>query len=113
MTIVIQRNFLNEVQSIIPKWWGIWLITQYNGEFNVRVIRKGKLNKEIDLESVSRLLWKNEAIEILKEKGLHKGYLSKPRSHLYRRLTEYIDKPELQIMINEQLVHRESWKVHL
>src|SRR5699024_562757 len=113
MTIVNQRKFLEEVKSIIPKWWGIWLVTKYKGKYNIRQIRKGRLNKKVDPKSLSHLLWKDEAIHLLKEKGLHKGYLGKPRKVLYRRLVESIEKPELQFMINEQLKLRKDWKVVL
>lgn len=113
MTIVTQRKFLKEVRSIVPKWWGIWLVTRYKGQYNIRQIRKGRENNKVDLDSLSHLLWRDEAIHLLKEKGLHKGYISKPRKFLYRRLVEGIERPELQFMINEQLKLRKDWKVGL
>lgn len=113
MTIVTQRKYIDKVRKIVPKWWAIWLVTKYKGKFNIREIRKGRLNKEIDLQSLSHLLWKDEAIELLKQKGLHKGYLSKPRQILYSRLAENIEKSELQLMINEKLKLREGWRVDL
>lgn len=112
MTIVIQRNYLKEVRSIVPKWWGIWLVTQYKGEIHLREIRKGKFNKNVDPESLSHLLWRDEAINILTKKGLHKGFLSKPRHVLYRRLANNVSLSELKFTINEQLKKREGWKVH-
>ncbi|MEK5389658.1 sce7726 family protein [Margalitia sp. FSL K6-0131] len=112
MTIVIQRQHLNEARNIIPKWWGVWLVTKYRGELHIREIRKGKFNRNVDPDSLSHLLWRNEAIEILKEKGLHKGFLSKPRYLLYQRLANNINITELKIMINERLKQREGWKAH-
>lgn len=112
MTIVVQQNFLKDVRRIVPNWWGIWLVTQNEGTIHLKEIRKGKLNKNVDPESLSHLLWRDEAIDILKEKGLHKGFLSKPRQILYQRLAKHINLSELKFTINERLKLREGWKVH-
>lgn len=113
VTIVTQRKFLAQVKEIVPKWWGIWLVVKSGDEHTIQEIRKGRINREIDLESLCRLMWRQEAITILKEKDLHKGFLSKPRSNLYKRMAEKIDKPQLQSMINQQLKLREDWRVPL
>ncbi|PJO43902.1 hypothetical protein CWD94_09935 [Lysinibacillus xylanilyticus] len=109
MTIVIQRNYLEDVKTLIPKWWGIMLITKYKGQINIREIRKGKINPHIDPLALSHLLWREEALEILKERGLHKGYLSKPRKQIYQRLIENISSDELKRMVSEKLRTREDW----
>ena len=113
MTIVTQRNYLEKVKIMIPKWWGILLVTKYKGEINIREIRKGKLNPNIDPFALSHLLWKEEALEILKEKGLHKGYLSKPRKQIYQRLIEHISNDDLKMMVSEKLRKREEWLTNL
>src|SRR5699024_9874733 len=107
--IVVQRNYLKEVRALIPKWWGISLVTQRKGHINIRKIRKGRINQNIDPLSLSRLLWREEALEILKEKGLHKGYLSKPRKEIYKRLIESTEIEELRAFVSNQLRSREYW----
>lgn len=109
MTIVVQRNYLKEVRALIPKWWGIFLITRRKGNINIREVRKGRLNPNIDPLALSNLLWREEALDILKEKGLHKGYLSKPRREIYQRLVEYIGIEELKHHVSKQLRSREHW----
>lgn len=109
MTIVVQRKYLKEVRTLIPKWWGISLITQIKGKINIREVRKGRINRNIDPLSLSRLLWREEALEILIEKNLHKGYLSKPRKEIYKRLIESIEIDELRGFVSNQLRSREHW----
>lgn len=113
MTIVVQRSHLNEVRGTVPKWWGIILVTQRKGQINLRNLRKGQKNPEGDAFSISQLLWREEALEILKQKGLQKGYLSKPRKILYKRICEELDLDEIKVTVNEQLKAREGWKHHL
>lgn len=112
MTIVVQRNYLEDVREIIPKWWGITLVTRYRGEINLREIRKGKLNTAVDPFALSHLLWKSEAVGILKEKGLQRGYLSKPRHDLYEKICDSIDLDEIKYLVNQRLKKRENWRVH-
>jgi len=112
MTIVVQRNYLNKVRDIVPNWWGITLVTRYRGELHLRVLRKGKLNPNVDPFSLSHLLWRGEALDILKERGLQRGYLSKPRDEIYKKICSSITLSEIKLMVNQQLKRRESWKVH-
>lgn len=112
MTIVVQRNYLDQVRSIIPKWWGIILVTRYAGDIKLREVRKGRINNSVNPYSLSHLLWRNEALEILKEKGLQKGYLSKPRHDLYKKICSSITLEEIKLIVNQRLKLRENWKVH-
>ncbi|WP_394531812.1 hypothetical protein C1N83_00135 [Priestia aryabhattai] len=112
MTIVVQRNYLNKVRDIIPSWWGITLVTRYRGELHLRILRKGKFNPNVDPFSLSHLLWRREALDILKERGLQRGYLSKPRDEIYRKICSSITLSEIKLIVNQQLKRRESWKVH-
>jgi hypothetical protein len=112
MTIVVQKNYLDIVRKTIPKWWGIVLVTKNKNGIFMREIRKGKLNKNVDPMSLSHLLWRNEALEILKERGLQKGYLSKPRLELYEKICTSVSLEEIKFMVNQRLKLRENWRVH-
>lgn len=112
MTIVVQRNYLSDVKKIIPKWWGILLVTRSSSKVNLREVRKGKINKYVDPYSLSHLLWKNEALDILKKRGLHKGYLSKPRHEIYEKICKSISLDEIKVIVNQRLKKRENWRFH-
>lgn len=109
VTIVVSSKYLDEVRKMIPKWWGIVVVRNKNGQPLLRQVRKGRNNKNVDPYSVSQLLWKDEAIEILKEKGLHKGFLSKPKWEIYKRLVESVDLNELRKLVSIRLRVRENW----
>lgn len=113
MTIVVQRNYLEKVRSMIPKWWGIMLVTRSKEEIRIREIRKGRVNPEVDPFALSHLLWRDEALHILKERGLQKGYLSKPRDILYKRICESLSIEEIKFTVNQQLKQRTGWKNHM
>lgn len=109
MTIVVQRNYLESVRTMIPKWWGIILVTKRRDKISLREVRKGRLNPSVDAFALSHLLWRDEALEILKERGLQRGVLSKPRIEIYKRLSESIELAELRKHISMRLRRREHW----
>jgi hypothetical protein len=112
MTIVVQNKHLEEVKGMVPKWWGIILVTKTKGNIKFRELRKGRKNISVDPYSLSHLLWKEEAIDILKQRSLHKGFLSKPRNQIYQRICECISLSEIKMMVNQQLKVREGWRDH-
>lgn len=107
VTIVTQRCHLVEIRKIVPKWWGIMLVTNYKGKLNIKIIRKGRRNPKLDPYSMCHFLWKEEALEILKERDLHYGVMSKPRNEIYSRIAEYIDIDDLRNCISMKLRSRE------
>lgn len=109
MHIVTQRKYLNEIREMVPKWWGIILVTQKNNKIQLKEIRKGRQNKQVSTKALSTLLWREEAIEILKEKGLHKGILSKPKKDIYQRLSNYFEYDELKVLISQKIIERDHW----
>ncbi|MEI2392190.1 sce7726 family protein [Priestia megaterium] len=110
MTIVVSKDYLQQVCEMVPKWWGITVVYNRKGLPVMRQIRKGRLNKNLNPLSVSKLLWKEEALNILKEKGLQRGFLGKPKNTIMNYLSQIINLDELQDLVNSRLKQRENWR---
>lgn len=113
MTIVVSRKYLDKVRLMIPSWWGIIVVRNKGGEAILKEIRKGRKNKNINPYAVSQLLWKEEALQILENKGLQRGFLSKPKRVILEHLSRSLRVEELQENVNLQLKQREGWKDHV
>ncbi|PEJ21564.1 hypothetical protein COE80_25670 [Bacillus pseudomycoides] len=113
VTIVVAVDYLEHVKKMVPKWWGIISVRNRQGEIKLKKLRQGRANKKIDPFAVSQFLWKDEALEILKEKGLQRGYLSKPKRAILEHLAETIEINELKDLVNLQLKQREGWRDHV
>lgn len=113
VTIVVAVDYLEHVKKMVPKWWGIISVRNRHGEIKLKKLRQGRANKKIDPFAVSQFLWKDEALEILKEKGLQRGYLSKPKRVILEHLAETIEINELKYLVNLQLKQREGWRDHV
>ncbi|WP_337102000.1 sce7726 family protein [Paenibacillus sp. YIM B09110] len=113
VTILTASKYIDGIIDIIPDWWGITQAEkEADGVVHFFVIREPQQNLSIDALSLAQLLWRDEAIQILKERGLQKGLLSKPRQVLWSALAEQIPLKELQDEIRKKLKGRTGWRAH-
>lgn len=110
-TLVVGENHLAHAKKIIPDWWGIKVVTTKKDQtINIKTIRKDKVNKHIDPQSLVKLLWKTEVIDILVSKGYAPKSLKYPKSKLYEILANNVKIRELKKIVRETLKHRTSWR---
>jgi len=112
MTLVVgEKHILNAIE-IVPDWWGIILAKGSNeGAVVLSTIRKARKNPSQDKLSVSRLLWKNEALAALEKINKAKGMRSKRREIIYEKLSESLSLRDLLEIVKEEiLVNREDWR---
>lgn len=111
VTIVATANHLVGVRKIVPRWWGIVTVRSIAGGLSLRQTRRARQNPRIDPVAVAQLLWREEALLLLEERGLADGVRGKPRSALWRRLAERLPSDELMESVRNTLIHRPTWRV--
>ena len=112
LTLVVGRRHLYKAIHIIPDWWGVMIaIINENNKMVFHVIREaGDNQKQVGI-SIARLLWKEEALQILERKNKAEGFRSKPRKLVYERLTNVIGMNTLKKQVrNTLLVTRKAWR---
>lgn len=113
VTILTASRFIEGIEDIIPEWWGITKAEMENdGVVHFFSYRPPQQNPNIDPLSLAQLLWREEALSILKERGLHKGLLSKPRQVLWNALAEKLELKDLKDEVRKKLKARLRWRVH-
>lgn len=114
MTIVVGAKHLEHVINLVPDWWEIILVRQADGNaISFYQIRDGLTNQHQDNEAIARLLWKEEAINVLRELNAARGVISKPRGAVYERLASTLDSATLQRCVRDILFARGDWRVEL
>jgi hypothetical protein len=115
ITLVVGKNHLYEAIKIIPDWWGVMVAKNAEPEKTVTLctIRKATQNPNQDNIAVAALLWRDEAISILEEKGKAQGVRSKARKIIYERLVEVMDERSLKAKVREYLCTRVNWRSEL
>ncbi|MHC4646015.1 MAG: sce7726 family protein [Planctomycetota bacterium] len=109
--IIVGDRYINSIQNHIPEWWGVIVsVRGSKGAVNFDTIRKAQANKDVDPISIARLLWRNEAEEILRQKKLPPRILRKPRAILYEYLVDKLNICELRKYVREYFKKRKNWR---
>lgn len=111
VTIITGKCHLEKILKITPEWWGIQ-IAEMDDEKNVILnsIRDTKINPDIDSYSIAQLLWRDEALDLLRRFELEKGFVSKPRQKIWEKLSQSLPLDDLKYYIREQIKSRQNWR---
>lgn len=110
-TLVVGEKHVEKARAHIPDWWGIKVVTAGpRGGIEFANVRTPKLNASIDAVALAELLWRPEAIEILRSLGAPDPLLRKPRAVLYKFLADNVELQELRSLIRQRLKARASWR---
>ena len=107
LTLVVGKRHLYKAIHIVPDWWGIILAKiDTNSRIIFHTIREATNNTEQVRISIARLLWREEALQILEERNKAKGIRSKTREFIYERLANALEVNELKKVVNDLLTSR-------
>lgn len=112
VTLVVGKKHIYHAINVVPEWWGI-TIAKVNTDNSVvfNHIRDAQDNKERENVSIARLLWREEALQMLEEQNEAVGYRSKPRSFIYEKLANVLDQDTLRKEVRKILLSsREGWR---
>lgn len=110
-TILVGERHLAAVNDLIPAWWGVVLCVKgKRGGVHFQTQRPPSHNRRVDPLSVAQLLWRSEAVEVLRSRGEEERTLRKPRQALYARLVEITKPGELKQTVRACLRSRENWR---
>lgn len=107
ITLVCGEKHLENVFKLVPDWWGVLHITP-TGQF--KAIHKGKKNPSPKAESLVQLLWKNEALAILKVICIDEKLSNKAKHELWSMITARLSHNKLKKIIYQKIKEREDWR---
>lgn len=111
VSIVVAPKHLKKVRKMVPSWWGVLLVDKCEGtDLRIRSYRRERSNPDLDPMAVAQLIWRNEALEVLKAHNLHSGICSKPRKFLWAALVRNFALADLRALVRTQLKARRDWR---
>ena len=111
ITLVVGFSHVYEALEIIPDWWGVKIAkTNTTGDVIFSAIRESMPNTNKDKDAIVRLLWREEALRILKDKKQDIGVRSKPKAVIYERLITMLEEDELSAIVRQFLRSRPLWR---
>ncbi|MCI1750887.1 MAG: sce7726 family protein [Megasphaera cerevisiae] len=111
VTIVCGKTHVDKAKLIVPPWWEVAeAIYDDTGNIVLKKIKDGSQNSVLDAASVAQLLWRDEALEALKKRGIDRGVKSKPRRFILERLIDNVSLEELLAITRHAMKARLDWR---
>lgn len=112
-TLVVGERHLLGAKDLVPEWWGIKVVTAGpRGGITFETEQPFHDNPSINSLALAELLWRPEAVEVLRTRGCPAAVLRKPRKFLYGYLAESVAIDELRDLVRQQLKARSNWRGH-
>lgn len=112
VTIIASPSHAQKITDLIPSWWGIWIAIEDENGVRLKPERDSHPNPKIDPFALAQLLWRDEAFQVLSERGLSKGLRTKPRGELWRKLASDLSVEDLANVVRACLKSRgAAWRV--
>jgi hypothetical protein len=93
-------------KSEAPPWWGLIGVFELGDRLALRLVRPALLNPGLDAKSIAKLLWRDEALEVLRNVGRARGVMTKSRKVVWQRLIECVAIDDLRAAVRAALIRR-------
>jgi len=93
-------------KAVAPDWWGLIGVFEVGDRLALRVARPSGLNPKPDPRSIAKLLWRDEALEVLRNAGQARGVMTKSRAKIWKRLIETVSLEDLRASVRAALKRR-------
>lgn len=108
VTIVVGAKHLERVLECVPSWWGVLSVRPSSVRAEFKTIRRPKKNPQRDPRSLVELLWLDDAMALLEERGETRGVRGKPRRYVWDRVCERVPIDEIAEAIRRSLKARKA-----
>lgn len=110
MTLVADERHVAKAVEIVPQWWGLISSRTTKGVTVLNQIWPSRQNLDIDPYALSQLLWRDEALDALRQRGLDRGVRTKPRKVIWQALAACFTLEEIRAVIRQKLAGRKNWR---
>ena len=106
MTLVTVQRHLEAAMSVVPDWWGVWVVRSIGGDMQFECRRSTFPNPDLQFRALVELLWLNESLRLLASKNAVRGFRSKPRADVWDRVCEVCEPSEIALAVRTHLKAR-------
>lgn len=106
-TAVIAERHHAPVTNIVPEWWGLAVIHTNGSTLSFEWVRSAQSNPAVDVETVVRLLWRDEAWSMLRALG-NPPAANASRTSLWTELLRCVDEDHLRSLVRHTVASRNA-----
>jgi hypothetical protein len=113
VSLVSAERHLEGARKLIPLWWGIYVIAPFpspDGRPRIKRLRREKPNPRIDPYSLVKLLWKDEALELLRRISPSRSFVKRGRDVVWQELAKSLPLHDLRDATRDTLRKRTGWR---
>lgn len=107
--LVVGERHAAKARRIVPRWWGVIVARSASGGTTLADVRQPKVNPSINSYHLAQLLWKEEALNAMEERGIARGWRSKSADEIHQHLSSALPLHELSDLVRTALKSRRSW----
>ena len=107
--LVTTERHLDGALAMLPNWWGITVAHAEQGNILLETFRDPGLNDKHDSFSLAQLLWREEALDELRLRGLGRGLSNKARHYVWNALADAVLVNDLRSIVRTRLKARPEW----
>lgn len=106
-SLVVSTHHIAKARTQLPRWWGLFEAKETApGEVRIVQRRKPRFNPHLDPFYVAQLLWRDEAMGLVHERGLHAGLSKATRWQLWDVLADRLSLDDLREEVRLRLTDR-------
>jgi hypothetical protein len=109
VTIVTTPRYIQRATAMLPEWWGVIEASAVEDDVLLRPLRPAAFNTSVEPMALVQLLWRDEAMEVLRERKLQRGLSGKARWYVWSRLADALPLEELKTIVRDQIKARPTW----
>jgi hypothetical protein len=95
VTAVVASRHLKKIDKHVPAWWGILEVTTRSGRVCLKTVRRASPNPSPDALALAKMMWRKEALDVLRIRGLHKGFERAPVMDIWTRVASEVPLEEI------------------
>ena len=94
-TLVVGDRFRKVAPELVPPWWGLVHAYARGEKLDFRTIRSARNNPQREPRALVELLWFDQAMRLLEQRGVARGVRRKPRRVVWARVCEHLGVEEI------------------
>lgn len=113
ISLVTTAAWLADAIRLMPSWWGLIVADQAregDDAIGLRIVREATRNPMQVPLSIAKLLWKEEALDVLARHGDKLATARWSNHKLHSALTERLADRAMQALVSEKLRARSEWR---
>jgi hypothetical protein len=105
-TLVVGSRYVEDALQAVPAWWEVIAVRSAGTSGRLIRVRGGRRNPARSADVLVQLLWAEDALRLLEQRGGTRGYRGKPRQVLWNRICEVYSIDEIAAEVRRQLKAR-------